>query len=345
MFKIGGYTLKTKDMVLALLFLAVGVLAIYAMTESKPKPVVLLPRAGNGEVLEAGGQVGNGRGQFNYPRGIAVGTQGNIYIADSRNHRIQKLNGKTGKFMLEFGGFADVMGDPKKLVTDSTGKLNEPNGVAVGPAGLIYVVDTWNQRIQVFTKSGKFKRAFTAPGGFYGPRELTVDANGNVYVADTGKHRIVKFNPKGVKIGAWGQKGDKPGEFNEPIGLAFGPAGNLYVADRLNFRIQVFDPNGVFIRQWPVHGWSKDQVDMEPHLAIDKEAGILYATDGKNSQILCYRLDGKQLPTISKDAGGNTIVQVPIGVAVDPTGDIYVTDARTGKIFKLAGERKDISTR
>jgi tripartite motif-containing protein 71 len=340
MFKIGDYTITIKDLVLAFIFLLVGVLAILAMTGSKPKPVVLSAAGPGGEVLQSGGQPGNGSGQFNYPRGVAVDQNGDIYIADSRNHRIQKLNGKTGKFIREFGGFAGVTGDPKKLLSDSQGKLNEPNGVTVGPDNLIYVVDTWNERLQVFSTDGKFKKAIASDDGFYGPRELLVDAKGFIYVADTGKHRIVKFDSKGARVGTWGQKGEKPGEFNEPIGLALDQTGNIYVADRLNFRIQVFDPNGVFLKQWPVHGWSKDQVDMEPHLAIDKTRGILYATDGKGSQILCYKLDGTELPAIAKDAAGNPLVQVPIGVAVDEAGDIYVTDAKAGMIFKLAGQGK-----
>ncbi|HVM33399.1 MAG TPA: NHL repeat-containing protein [bacterium] len=338
MFKVGDYTITSKDLVLAFIFLLVGVLAILAMTGSKPKPIVLSTAGAGGEVLASGGQPGSGNGQFAYPRGLALDADGNLYVADSRNHRIQKISVKTGKFVKAFGEFASVTGDAKKLASDSLGKLNEPNGVTVGPDGLVYVIDTWNERIQVFTQDGKFKRAFTSDDGFYGPREILVDANGSIYVADTGRHRIVKFNAKGQKVGAWGQKGKKIGEFNEPIGLAMDQAGNLYVADRLNFRIQVFDPNGSPIKQWKVHGWSKDQVDMEPHLAVDKARGILYATDGRGSQILCYKLDGKELPAISKDAAGNPIVQVPVGVAVDAQGNLYVTDARAGKIFKLAGQ-------
>ncbi|HET9869084.1 MAG TPA: NHL repeat-containing protein, partial [bacterium] len=162
----------------------------------------------------------------------------------------------------------------------------------------------------------------------------------SIYVADTGKHRIVKFDPKGNQVAVWGQKGDKVGEFNEPIGLAEDSTGDIYVADRLNFRIQVFDPNGIPVRHWKVDGWSKDQVNMEPHLAIDKGRGLLYATDGRASRILCYKLDGTELPAIAKDPAGNPLVQVPIGVAVGATGDLYVTDAQAGRVLKLAGEAK-----
>jgi DNA-binding beta-propeller fold protein YncE len=338
MFKVGDYTITSKDLILAFIFLLVGILAILAMTGSKPKPIVLSSAGAGGEVIESGGQPGNGPGQFNYPRGVAVDADGNIYVADSRNHRVQKINGKTGKFMKAFGGFASVVGDPKKIISESTGKMNEPNGITVGQDNLVYVMDTWNQRIQVFTTDGKFKRAVTSDDGFYGPREILVDASGSMYVADTGKHRIVKFNAKGQRVGIWGKKGDKDGEFNEPIGLALDQAGNVYVADRLNFRIQVFDPNGNPIKHWKVRGWVKDQVDMEPHLAIDKTKGILYATDGRDSQILCYKLDGTELPAIAKDAAGNPILQVPIGVAVDAQGALYATDARAGKLFKLAGQ-------
>jgi tripartite motif-containing protein 71 len=353
MIKIGDRQLSQKDILVAIVLILVAIGAVWAMIGSKPKPVVM--RSVNipgGLVLQEGGQPGGGYGQFNYPRGVAVDNDGNIYVADSRNHRIQKISGTNGKFLDQFGGFFDAAkfanGDAKKLINQGVGKLNEPNGIAFGgPDGSIYVVDTWNNRVQEFTTSGKSKKIITSDDGFFAPRELVVDPTGDVYVADTGHHRIVKFDPAGKQIRSWGAvdpktggsvPGKKSGEFNEPIGLALDKAGNLYVADRLNFRIQVLSPDGKPISSWTVNGWSKEQVDMEPHLALDQVNGLIYATDGRGKKVYCYHLDGTLVSTIENDSTGNPIFSVPLGVSVDGNGNVYVVDAGAGKVFKIKGQ-------
>lgn len=352
MLKIGDRELTKKDLLVAGILILVAVTAVWAMVGSKPKPIVMhAPALAGGIVLQEGGQPGAGPGQFGYPRGIAVDSKNDIYVADSRNHRIQKISGKDGKLIEQFGGFFDAaklsMGDSKKLESQGPGKFNEPNGIAVGPDDMVYVIDTWNARVQVFSSNCKNKRVFTAPDGFFGPRELVVDPNGFVYVADTGKHRIVKFDPKGQKIRSWGAvdsktgapvKGSKNGEFNEPIGLALDQAGNLYIADRLNFRIQVLSSEGQFIRSWPVKEWSADQIDMEPHLALDQAHGLIYATDGRGKKVYCFKLDGTLVSTIEKDSRDTPLFSVPIGVAVDKSGNLYVMDAGAAKILKIKGQ-------
>src|SRR5437762_1134718 len=109
MIKIGDRELSQKDIVLLVILVVAAGVAIWAMIGAKPKPIVMhsASRPG-GLVLSEGGQAGGGYGQFSYPRGIAVDAQGDIYVADSRNHRIQKISGKNGKYLDQFGGFADA---------------------------------------------------------------------------------------------------------------------------------------------------------------------------------------------------------------------------------------------
>ncbi len=338
MLKIGEHELTKKDIAAAVVFVAVAITLVWVMVGSKPKPTVLQPGSGN-PVLLQGGLPGSQMGQFSYPRGIGVDSNGDIYVADSRNHRVQKISGNTGKFLLNFGGLFKVDGgDPKKIIASAPGKLNEPNDLFVSSDDMIYVLDTWNGRIQIFSPKGKQKKAITTDDGFFAPRGIVVDPNGFVYVADTGKHRIVKFDPKGQKVRAWGSKGENSGEFNEPIGVALDQAGNLYVADRLNFRIQVFNSDGQFQKEWAVKGWSKDQIDMEPHLALDKAHSILYASDGRGKKVYCFHLDGTLASTLENDSQGRPLFQVPIGVSVDKEGNLYVVDASAAKILKLKGQ-------
>ncbi len=327
-----------KDWILAGILVLVAVGALLTMMGPRPKPVIFGAPAQAGLVLFSGGSAGALEGQFSYPRGVAFDAQGDFYVADSRNSRIQKFRGADGKFVDDFGGFAKAEGDPDALKNNAPGKLNEPNDVACGPGDEVAVADTWNHRIQVFSTKGRFKRVVISEDGFFAPRGVAMDADGNIFVADTGRHRVFKFDGKGKKVRMWGVRGTKPGEFNEPIGLAVDQANNLYVADRLNFRIQVFSNAGDHLRSFPVQGWSPEQIDMEPHLAIDKRRGVLYVTDGRGRKVLRCKLDGQPLGDIEKDASGVPLFSVPLGVAVDPDGNVLVSDAGAAKLLKLRGE-------
>src|SRR5690348_16426923 len=106
--KIGDRELSSKDLALLFILAVAAGVAIWALIGAKPKPIVLKPSPRGGAVLMEGGQPGGGYGQFSYPRGIAVDNDGDIFVADSRAHRIQKIDGKTGKFVDQFGGFVEA---------------------------------------------------------------------------------------------------------------------------------------------------------------------------------------------------------------------------------------------
>jgi hypothetical protein len=151
------------------------------------------------------GSNGGGVGQFNYPKGIAVDGQGNVYVVDSYNHRVQVFDG-TGRFVRQWGSQGN-----------GPGQFQEPWGIAVDREGNVYVADTWNHRIQKFDGEGRvlgqwgvFGDTAGALGGsevFYGPRDVAVDVDGNVVVSDTGNKRVIKFTSEGEFIGQWGGGG------------------------------------------------------------------------------------------------------------------------------------------
>ncbi|HVZ80966.1 MAG TPA: NHL repeat-containing protein [bacterium] len=351
--RIGDREVSAKEMVLGVILALVAGTIVWVMLKKAPAPKIGQP--GFGLVLMQGGQPGAGKGQFAYPRGAAINGDGDVYIADSRNNRVERFRGSDWQFLGDFGGLFDAMastkGDAKKLATEALGKLHEPNGIAIGPDDTVYVADTWNYRVQVFTKKGKAKFAFAADDGFFAPRELVVDPMGNCFVADTGKHRIVKFDKNGKKIKAFGSQGDKEGMFNEPIGLALDQAGNLYVADRINQRIEVFSGEGQFIRQFPAkwvlpfnkvpdgkhYKMVPEQIDIEPHLALDKAHGVIYASDGKGKKVLAFKLDGTPAGALDNNSNGAPLFNVPVGVAVDKDGNLLVVDAGAGRLVKVKG--------
>src|SRR6266480_3478908 len=120
-----------------------------------------------------------------------------------------------------------------------------PYGVAVDSNQNLYVVDTGNQRIQVFDATGNFKFTFGRSGSGNGrfslPRGIAVDSSQNIYVTDSGNHRIQVFDSAGNFKFRFGNSGAGNGQFNFPRGVAVDSSQNIYVADGGNHRIQVFD--------------------------------------------------------------------------------------------------------
>ena len=134
-------------------------------------------------------------------------------------------------------------------------QFDKPQGVAVGSAGNVYVVDEANDRVQKFTKTGTFIRAWgthgTGNGQFDEPKDVTLDSSGYVYVTDYGNNRVQKFKNDGTFIRKWGSIGTANGQFNGPLGIGVDlNTNNVYVADEGNNRIQEFTNVGNFIRTW-----------------------------------------------------------------------------------------------
>jgi uncharacterized protein (TIGR03663 family) len=169
-------------------------------------------------------------------------------------------------------------------------------------------------------------------GQFTNPRGVAVDPAGFVYVADSGNHRIQKFDPAGNHLLTWGSQGKAPGQFQEPWGLTVDEQGRVYVADTWNHRVQVFDSDGTFLRQWGTHAQVQDLAPDTAKLfwgprdvAIDDQGRVL-VTDTGNKRVQVFTSDGEFLTMF----GGLGIepgqMNEPVGVAVASDGRIYVAD-------------------
>lgn len=175
----------------------------------------------------------------------------------------------------------------------------------------------------------------SADGQFEEPRGVTIDHAGNIYVIDSARHLLQKFDSTGTfltKWGAWGYL--NTGEFQAPYGLAFDSAGNIYVADTSNHRIQKFDNNGNVIDAWGTWGTGDGQFNEPYGIAIDS-ADIVFVADTHNNRIQKFDHTGTFLGTWGTTGTGNSQFNSPKGIAVDSSGNIYVADTGNDRIQKF----------
>jgi sugar lactone lactonase YvrE len=192
-----------------------------------------LSKWGGLDVVPGGKEIrsGNGDGQFNAPRGITTDSSGNVYVADTLNHRIQKFT-SDGTFMSKWGSYGK-----------GNGQFNTPYGVAVDSSGNVYVADNLNNRIQKFSSTGTFSGSWgiygKGNGQFFNPLGITVDSSGIVYVADTKNSRIQKISQNGAFLGAWGSLIERDGlKLGEPNDIKVDSSGNVYIVE--DFGVQKF---------------------------------------------------------------------------------------------------------
>jgi len=160
--------------------------------------------------------------------GVATDHEGNVYVADLGNNRIQKFT-NSGAYLTQWG--SSGIGD---------GQFDRPFALATDGAGNVYVCDYNNGRVQKFTSTGTFLAQLGQYGSFYNPTDVATDADGNVYVAESINCRIQKFTGTGAYLAQWGTQGSGNGEFFTPFGITVNAAGDVYVVDTGNNRIQKF---------------------------------------------------------------------------------------------------------
>ena len=183
-----------------------------------------------GKFLQSWGEFGSDHGEFFYPQGISISNDGVVYVADTKNHRIQQFT-TDGEFLSSFGVFGP--GD---------GRIKTPVDVALGE-NYVYVSDPGNSKIEKYTYEGISVASFDYNFGGYSirPNGLTVDPDGNVYVTDSYKQRIIKIDPEGNTLKIFGGVGDDKGQFTEPKDIILDERGYLFVTDFANNRIQKFE--------------------------------------------------------------------------------------------------------
>ncbi len=228
------------------------------------------------------------------------------------------------------------------------GQFTAPRNLAIGPNGRLYVADSGNHRIQVFTAEGDFITAWgafgSAPGTFNEPWGIAVDEE-FVYVADTWNFRLQKFTHDGEFVAVLGEAGE-PAEGETGGGLFFGPRdiiilpdGNLLITDTGNHRLQILTPEGEFVQVIGSQGFQSGQFNEPVGLAIGND-DLFYVADTWNGRIQQFSTSLFPLSSWEVDAWRGESTNNKPYLAVNDQGQIFVTDPEAYRvlIFNSAGE-------
>lgn len=168
----------------------------------------------------------------------------------------------------------------------------------------------------------------TGPGQLSEPRGVALDADGCVYVAEQGNHRVSKFGPNGEFLGSWGEFGAGVGQLNEPAAVAVDRHGSVYVADTENYRIQMFTNTGVFLRQFGQPSESDPGLVQPRQVAVSLD-GTVYVSGqvGHNLNMVSrYSSEGVYLGRFWDQ------LSTPEGVVCASDGTLYVVSAANAKV-------------
>ena len=328
---------------------------------------------------------GNGGAGYNGDGGAAVYTtlddaqgavmdaSGNLYIADTANNRIRKVD--TNGIISTLAGRGPSYPSSGRYSGDGgmaiTADLNWPTGVAVDASGNMYIADNQNQRIRmvntsgiITTVAGNGGKTYSGDGGaatntsLNYPEGVALDALGNLYIADTGNSRIRKVDTNGIITtvagGSFGVDGGAAtnASLNLPGCLAFDSAGSLYIADQGNGRVRKLDTNGIIttvagngIGTYAGDGGAAINASLYLPRAVNFDAfGNLYIADNGNSVIrkvdingIITTVAGNGSKTYTGDGGTatNAGLDGPCSVTFDASGNLYITDSANNRIREV----------
>ncbi len=295
--------------------------------------------------------------KFNSPSGIAADASGNTYVTDFGNHVIRKINA-SGLVITLAGSVAGIADGPP-----ATAKFYFPNGSAVDEQGNVYVSEEGTARIRKITPTGDVS---TFAGGtignadgigttaqFQNPSGITLDEQGNIYVADQYNHRIRKITPAGIVTTLAGStQGSADGtgsaaQFYRPTGVVADAQGNVFVADPFNHKIRKITSAGVVTTiAGSTYGITNGtgtaaKFAFPAGLALDKD-GNLYVADSENHAIrkitpegVVTTFAGTGVQGTDDGLAGTSKFSFPREVDIDEDGNFYVVEAGSHRIRRI----------
>ncbi|MCP4165226.1 MAG: hypothetical protein GY759_04945 [Chloroflexi bacterium] len=295
--------------------------------EKPPEQDPVVPAASLGEfspseadILWTYGSCGSADEQLQQPTGVAVGTRGDIYIADKGNQRIVHLNAD--------GEYVDAWGEGG----EEPGQFTELFDLVVTPAGEIAALDAVNQVISLWSPDGEFIRQFGSELATYRPRGFGISPSGDYFIADTGGVRIVQVGSDGQWVKNFGGA-DQPLGPGQPTDAAVGPDGTLYVTEPIAGALWLVNPISGDAKRYP--GPEANTIE-SPHIAVTADGRILI-TDPELGRVLVYARDLSPVAQIGGKGNEPGRFGRAVGVAVGPNGEVVVTDPDLCRVTVFAG--------
>jgi sugar lactone lactonase YvrE len=307
---------------------------------------------------------------FSHPLSLALEGSGSLYVTDSYNHRIRKIDAG-GNITTVAGDGIDGFGGDGKPGTEAS--LSSPVAIVLDPSGNLYIADYGSNRVRklsaagiITTVAGNGKAGFSGDGGpatlasLYGPWGLALDAAGNLLVSEYRNHRIRRISTDGTittiaGTGAAGFSGDggaaRLAQLRSPRMLAIDPNGTLYVADSSNYRIRSISPDGIIstVVGTGISGVSGDGglsnvagVGLVLGLAMDSERNLYFSDSNRirvvNANGLISALAGIGSAGFGGDGGpaGEAVFNAPSGLAIAADGTVFVADQMNHRIRTVA---------
>lgn len=220
-------------------------------------------------VTQWGERLGKGEGEFSLPTGIATDWEGNVYVDDFRNKRVQKFD-NDGNYLMQWDTYRK--GSPGSTVVDKDGNV------------FVSFFGSDDDNLQKYDPQGNLLLSWGSTGNGDGEfagriEDIAIDQDGNIYVTDSFNHRIQKFDGDGnflLKFGS-GPSTQGHGTFTNTRGVAVDTDGNIYVVD--NLFLQKFDAQGNFITQWSIT--QGGELDRAGFLTIDEHNNIYILASSK----------------------------------------------------------------
>ena len=320
------------------------------------------------------------------PSAAAYDAGGNLYLADAQNHVVREVL-KSGQITTIAGTGLEGYGGDNGVATSAY--LDTPTGVAVDSSGNLYIADSHNQRIRkvsggiITTIAGTGAAGYSGDGGAATaaqlslPSAVTIDSNGNLYIADTNNQRIRKITGTAITTIAGNGEESYAGDgttataaaLDLPTGVAVDATGNVYIADRHNQRVRMVTPAGTistiagsgtasFSGGFSGDGAAATAAMLAKPSGVSVDgAGNIYIADTDNQRI--RQVSGNTVATVAGgsqqgfggDGGAaiNANLNSPRGVASDPSGNLTIADTlnqrlRTTVLPTLAFSNDSVGT-
>jgi DNA-binding beta-propeller fold protein YncE len=235
------------------------------------------------------------------------------------------------------GKVVDDWGGPGR----EAGNFVKPRGLAVDLArNAVYVVDM-SSRLQKFTLDGNFLGSVQLPDSKLGTGEgLAITANGDLLLADTHYHRVLRYNGELDLVARFGRPGRKPGELLFPTCVAVDAEGDIFVAGYGDNRVQKFDSRGKYLGvTWGSLGGAPGQFQRPSGIAFDLEGNLLVA-DASNHRVQRFTPEGKLLGSWGRKGTAAGELHYPYDLTVLPDGSVLVAENYNNRLqrFSLEGE-------